>query len=98
MTGHDDAFTGVDDTVDQFGERPDRPVHLPGARRAGGRPVSLYINSPGGSFDAMTAVYDTVRFLSCDLETFRLGQAGSGAAVRSRPARRGGDMPCPAPG
>ncbi|PZX42935.1 hypothetical protein K373_01425 [Streptomyces sp. DvalAA-21] len=46
----------------------------------------------------MTAVYDTVRFLSCDLETFRLGQAGSGAAVRSRPARRGGDMPCPAPG
>ncbi|MDT0429988.1 ATP-dependent Clp protease proteolytic subunit [Streptomyces sp. DSM 41770] len=45
------------------------------------RPVSLYINSPGGSFDAMTAVYDTMRFLSCDVETFRLGQAGSSAAV-----------------
>ncbi|WP_031088773.1 ATP-dependent Clp protease proteolytic subunit [Streptomyces sp. NRRL WC-3549] len=45
------------------------------------RPVSLYINSPGGSFEAMTALYDTMLFLSCDVETFCLGQAGSGAAV-----------------
>ncbi|MFD5037362.1 ATP-dependent Clp protease proteolytic subunit [Streptomyces sp. NPDC058378] len=45
------------------------------------RPVSLYINSPGGSFNAMTAVYDTMNFLACDVETFCLGQAGSSAAV-----------------
>ncbi|WNI26069.1 ATP-dependent Clp protease proteolytic subunit [Streptomyces sp. ITFR-16] len=45
------------------------------------RPVSLYINSPGGSFGAMTAVYDTMSFLSCEVETFCLGQAGGDAAV-----------------
>ncbi|MFF2731402.1 ATP-dependent Clp protease proteolytic subunit [Streptomyces sp. NPDC058008] len=45
------------------------------------RPLSLYINSPGGSFNAMTAVYDTMRFLACQVETFCLGQAGSSAAV-----------------
>ncbi|MFF9689739.1 ATP-dependent Clp protease proteolytic subunit [Streptomyces sp. NPDC014623] len=45
------------------------------------RPLSLYINSPGGSFNAMTAIYDTMRFLSCEVETFCLGQAGSSAAV-----------------
>lgn len=45
------------------------------------RPVSLYINSPGGSFGAMTALYDTVSFLSCEVETFCLGRAGAGAAV-----------------
>ncbi|MFE4451173.1 ATP-dependent Clp protease proteolytic subunit [Streptomyces sp. NPDC056796] len=45
------------------------------------RPLSLYINSPGGSFNAMTAVYDTMRFLACEVETFCLGQAGSSAAV-----------------
>ncbi|MER7699403.1 MULTISPECIES: ATP-dependent Clp protease proteolytic subunit [unclassified Streptomyces] len=45
------------------------------------RPLSLYINSPGGSFQAMAAVYDTVRFLTCEVETFCLGQAGSYAAA-----------------
>ncbi|MFF5899786.1 ATP-dependent Clp protease proteolytic subunit [Streptomyces argenteolus] len=45
------------------------------------RPLSLYINSPGGSFNAMTAIYDTMHFLACDVETFCLGQAGSNAAV-----------------
>ncbi|WP_406150938.1 ATP-dependent Clp protease proteolytic subunit [Streptomyces sp. NBC_01012] len=45
------------------------------------RPLSLYINSPGGTFRAMTAVYDTMRFLTCDVETFCLGQASSSAAV-----------------
>ncbi|MEU9208116.1 ATP-dependent Clp protease proteolytic subunit [Streptomyces sp. NPDC048415] len=43
--------------------------------------VSLYINSPGGSFSAMTAVYDTMRFVTCDVETVCLGQAASAAAV-----------------
>lgn len=45
------------------------------------RPVSLYINSPGGTFQAMAAVYDTMRFLTCEVETFCLGQAGSYAAA-----------------
>ncbi|MFM9371061.1 ATP-dependent Clp protease proteolytic subunit [Streptomyces sp. Da 82-17] len=43
--------------------------------------ISLYINSPGGSFSAMTAVYDTVRYVSCDVETVCMGQAASAAAV-----------------
>lgn len=43
--------------------------------------ISLYINSPGGSFSAMTALYDTIRFVTCDVETICLGQAGSAAAV-----------------
>ncbi|MEU2067121.1 ATP-dependent Clp protease proteolytic subunit [Streptomyces anulatus] len=45
------------------------------------RSLSLYINSPGGTFQAMAAVYDTMRFLTCDVETFCLGQAGSYAAA-----------------
>ncbi|WP_371525757.1 ATP-dependent Clp protease proteolytic subunit [Streptomyces sp. NBC_01283] len=45
------------------------------------RDISLYINSPGGSFSAMTAIYDTIRFVTCDVETTCLGQAASSAAV-----------------
>ncbi|MEV7644668.1 ATP-dependent Clp protease proteolytic subunit [Streptomyces rubiginosohelvolus] len=45
------------------------------------RPLSLYINSPGGSFQAMAAVYDTMQFLTCEVETFCLGQAGSYTAA-----------------
>ncbi|MEV0319789.1 ATP-dependent Clp protease proteolytic subunit [Streptomyces sp. NPDC050658] len=45
------------------------------------RDISLYINSPGGSFSAMTAIYDTMRFVTCDVETTCLGQAASAAAV-----------------
>lgn len=45
------------------------------------RDISLYVNSPGGSFSAMSAVYDTLRHLTCDVETVCLGQAGSPAAV-----------------
>jgi ATP-dependent Clp protease protease subunit len=43
--------------------------------------ISLYINSPGGSFYAMTAIYDTLRYVTCDVETICLGQAGSAASV-----------------
>ncbi|WP_312018568.1 ATP-dependent Clp protease proteolytic subunit [Streptomyces sp. I05A-00742] len=43
--------------------------------------ISLYINSPGGSFPALCAVHDTMRFISCDIETVCLGQAASAAAV-----------------
>ncbi|MGW2085174.1 ATP-dependent Clp protease proteolytic subunit [Streptomyces sp. NPDC001880] len=45
------------------------------------RPVSLYINSPGGSFGAMSAIYDTMQFLTCQVETYCLGQAGSCASA-----------------
>ncbi|MFF8712933.1 ATP-dependent Clp protease proteolytic subunit [Streptomyces sp. NPDC015184] len=45
------------------------------------RPVSLYINSPGGSFGAMSAIHDTMQYLSCEVETYCLGQAGSCAAT-----------------
>lgn len=45
------------------------------------RPIFLYINSPGGSFTAMTAVYDAVRFVRCEVATVCLGQAVSVAAV-----------------
>jgi ATP-dependent Clp protease protease subunit len=43
--------------------------------------VSLYINSPGGSVDDTLAVYDTMQFLSCDVGTYCVGQAASGAAL-----------------
>ncbi|MEV5596158.1 ATP-dependent Clp protease proteolytic subunit [Streptomyces sp. NPDC052496] len=45
------------------------------------RDISLYINSPGGSFTAMSAIYDTMQFVGCDVETVCLGQAASAAAV-----------------
>jgi ATP-dependent Clp protease protease subunit len=45
------------------------------------RDVHLYINSPGGSFSAMTAVYDTMQFVTCDVATVCIGQAASAAAV-----------------
>ncbi|MFF4119358.1 ATP-dependent Clp protease proteolytic subunit [Streptomyces sp. NPDC001714] len=45
------------------------------------RDISLYINSPGGSYSAMAAIYDTVQYVSCDVETICLGQAGASAAV-----------------
>ncbi|MEV0476616.1 ATP-dependent Clp protease proteolytic subunit [Streptomyces prunicolor] len=45
------------------------------------RDISLYINSPGGSFTAMSAIYDTLQFVTCDVETVCLGQAGTSAAV-----------------
>jgi ATP-dependent Clp protease, protease subunit len=43
--------------------------------------ISLYINSPGGSVTAMMAIYDTMQFVSADIETVCLGQAGSAAAI-----------------
>ena len=45
------------------------------------RDISLYINSPGGSFTAMSAIYDTLQFVTCDVETTCLGQAGTSAAL-----------------
>ncbi|MFF9375402.1 ATP-dependent Clp protease proteolytic subunit [Streptomyces griseoluteus] len=45
------------------------------------RDITLYLNCPGGDFHAMTAVYDTMRHLGCDVATYCLGQAVSVAAV-----------------
>ncbi|WP_250285971.1 MULTISPECIES: ATP-dependent Clp protease proteolytic subunit [unclassified Frankia] len=45
------------------------------------RDISLYINSPGGSFTALMAIYDTLQFVRPDIQTLCLGQAVSGAAV-----------------
>ena len=44
------------------------------------RDISLYINSPGGSHTAMTAIYDTMRFVRCEIQTVCVGQA-AGPAV-----------------
>lgn len=43
--------------------------------------IGLYINSPGGSATAMTAIYDTMQFVRCDISTTCMGQAASAAAV-----------------
>ncbi|MET7358753.1 ATP-dependent Clp protease proteolytic subunit [Streptomyces sp. NPDC005562] len=64
--------TSANDVMAQF-------MHL--EYQAPDRDISLYINSPGGSFSAMTAIYDTMRYVRCDVETVCLGQAASVAAV-----------------
>jgi ATP-dependent Clp protease protease subunit len=45
------------------------------------RDIIMYINSPGGSFTALTAIYDTMRFIKPEIQTVCLGQAASAAAV-----------------
>ncbi|WEV47345.1 ATP-dependent Clp protease proteolytic subunit [Bifidobacterium sp. ESL0690] len=45
------------------------------------RDVMMYINSPGGSMTAMTAIYDTMQYIKPDVQTVCLGQAASAAAV-----------------
>jgi ATP-dependent Clp protease protease subunit len=45
------------------------------------RDISIYINSPGGSFTALTAIYDTMQFVRPDIQTICLGQAASAAAI-----------------
>jgi ATP-dependent Clp protease, protease subunit len=43
--------------------------------------ISLYINSPGGSYSALTAIYDTMQFVRPDVATVCMGHAASAAAV-----------------
>ena len=55
------------------------------------REVSLYVNSPGGSFTALMAVYDTMQLVQAPVATYCLGQAASAAAVllaAGEPGRR----------
>ena len=43
--------------------------------------IQIYINSPGGSFTALTAIYDTMNFIKSDVQTVCIGQAASAAAI-----------------
>jgi ATP-dependent Clp protease, protease subunit len=43
--------------------------------------IHLYVNSPGGSVTATLAIYDTMQFVECDIATYCVGLAASGAAI-----------------
>src|SRR6195952_4259360 len=45
------------------------------------RPISLYLNSPGGSMSATMAIYDTLQYVAAEVAPPCVGQAASGAAV-----------------
>jgi ATP-dependent Clp protease, protease subunit len=45
------------------------------------RDIQIYINSPGGSFTALTAIYDTMQYVAPEIQTICLGQAASAAAI-----------------
>jgi ATP-dependent Clp protease, protease subunit len=45
------------------------------------RDILIYINSPGGSFTSLTAIYDTLMFVRPEIQTYCMGQAASAAAV-----------------
>jgi ATP-dependent Clp protease protease subunit len=51
--------------------------------------ISLYINSPGGSFSALTAIYDTMQYIRPEVATICMGQAASAAAVLLAAGARG---------
>jgi ATP-dependent Clp protease, protease subunit len=59
------------------------------------RDITMYINSPGGSFTAMTAIYDTMQFVRPDIQTVCLGQAASAAAVLLASGTQGKRMALP---
>jgi ATP-dependent Clp protease protease subunit len=48
------------------------------------RDIEIYINSPGGSFTALTAIYDTMRYIKPDVRTVCLGQAASAGTKGKR--------------
>lgn len=56
-----------------------RLLHLQNQKQ--GQDINLYINSPGGSVDDTLAIYDTMRFLNCDVATYCIGRAQSGGAI-----------------
>jgi ATP-dependent Clp protease protease subunit len=53
------------------------------------RDILMYINSPGGSFTSLMAIYDTMQFVRPDIQTYCLGQAASAAAVLLAAGTRG---------
>ncbi len=56
-----------------------RLLYLQNQKR--GVDINLYINSPGGSVDDTLAIYDTMKFIGCDVATYCIGRAMSGGAV-----------------
>lgn len=58
-------------------------------------PITMYINSPGGSFTAMTAIYDTMQYVRPHIQTVCLGQAASAAAVILAGGQKGKRMALP---
>lgn len=51
--------------------------------------INLYINSPGGAVTAGLAIYDTIQFVRCDVNTYCVGQASSMAALLLAAGTRG---------
>jgi ATP-dependent Clp protease protease subunit len=47
----------------------------------GKKDISIYVNSPGGSVTSGLAIYDTMQFLTCDVNTYCIGMAASMGAV-----------------
>ncbi len=69
--------TAVDDTVSNIIIAQLLFLQMSDAKKD----IHLYINSPGGSVTAGLAIYDTMQFLTCDVNTYCIGQAASMAAV-----------------
>lgn len=61
----------------------------------GSADINIYINSPGGSFTALTAIYDTIRYIKPDVQTVCLGQAASAAAVILAAGKKGKRLALP---
>ncbi|MDH2414039.1 ATP-dependent Clp protease proteolytic subunit [Nocardioides sp. CER19] len=57
--------------------------------------INIYINSPGGSFTALTAIYDTIQFIKPDVSTVCMGQAASAAAILLAAGTQGKRMALP---
>jgi ATP-dependent Clp protease protease subunit len=57
--------------------------------------INIYINSPGGSFTALTAIYDTIQFIKPDVSTVCMGQAASAAAILLAAGAQGKRMALP---
>ena len=59
------------------------------------RDITMYINSPGGSYTAMTAIFDTMQYVRPDVMTVCLGQAASAAAILLAGGTRGKRLALP---
>lgn len=57
--------------------------------------IHVYINSPGGSVSAGLAIYDTMEFIGCDIQTICIGQASSMAAILFAAGTKGKRMILP---
>ena len=61
------------------------------------RDITMYINSPGGSFTSLMAIYDTMQYVRADIQTVCLGQAASAAAVLLAAGTPASASPCRTP-